>query len=188
MLQRRISVFMLLVASTCGCVISKTHKAITIDELKEFTTKHHIQGLVARLGNSDARQRLKINSLPTILVVNDKLEIVYKHTGYSSNFKKDLKEAIDCNTIFCALDSNYVKTKSKYSGMYINDLMLKDLSGNSYQLSTLIKENSIAVIDFWASWCKPCLSASKSIAELYKEYKDKDVAFIAINVDKIENR
>ena len=58
--------------------------------------------------------------------------------------------------------------------------------GNHYQLSSIVKKNSVAVIDFWATWCKPCHLANKDIAELHEEYKDTDVTFIAVNVDKIK--
>ena len=186
MIKKSMTVFILLLVSSCNFTISKTVKPITINELKKFAAEHNIKGLVTRVENSKGTHKLEINSFPTVLVVNDKLEIVYKHIGYSSLFKKDLKEAIDCNTIFCFLNSKYSKNKSKYSGMYINDLALKDLNGNHYRLSSIVKKDSVAVIDFWATWCKPCHLANKDIAELHEEYKDTDVTFIAVNVDKIK--
>ncbi|MHC4738563.1 MAG: TlpA disulfide reductase family protein [Planctomycetota bacterium] len=157
-----------------------------IDRLKKFAAENEIKGLIVRIDKNEGPNPLKINGLPTVLVVNDKLELLYRQLGYSSRFKKGLKEAIDCNTVLCALDSEYLKAKSKYAGMYVNDLGLKDLDGGWHRLSSLVKKNSVAVIDIWATWCRPCLMVNKDIAELHEEYKGTDVRFVAINVDKIE--
>lgn len=38
-------------------------------------------------------------------------------------------------------------------------------------------------VDFWASWCAPCLRSMPLINELYAKYHDQDFEVIAINVD-----
>ena len=63
---------------------------------------------------------------------------------------------------------------------------MKDLDGNCHQLSLLVKKESVVVVDVWATWCKPCQLVSKDISELYDEYRDTNISFVAINVDKIE--
>ena len=45
-----------------------------------------------------------------------------------------------------------------------------------------IKENRIAVIDFWAEWCKPCFTIEKILEELEKEMDG--VAFGKLNTDE----
>ena len=180
MVKKLLIAFVLLTASSCS------FKASTITEIRGFATRNNIKGLVARIEKNDGPHKLSTNSLPTVLVINDKLEIVYKSIGHSSLFKKMLKEAINCNSVYCDLNSAYFKNKSKYSGRHINDLTLKDLDGNCHRLSSLVKKDSLAVIDFWTTWCKPCQLASKDIGELYDEYKKTDITFIAINVDNIE--
>jgi hypothetical protein len=157
-----------------------------IERVKKFAAENEIKGLIVRIEKNEGSNKLKINGLPTVLVVNDKLELLYRQVGYSSRFKKELKEAIECNTVLCPLDSEYLKAKSRYAGMYVNDLGLRDLDGGWHRLSLLVKKNSVAVIDIWATWCRPCLMVNKDIGELHEEYKGTDVRFVAINVDKIE--
>lgn len=40
---------------------------------------------------------------------------------------------------------------------------------------SVIKDNSVVVIDFWAQWCGPCKMVGPIIDELAKDYSDKAV-------------
>lgn len=44
----------------------------------------------------------------------------------------------------------------------------------------------IIVVDFWASWCKPCKQSFPALNELHAKYAAQGVVIIAVNVD--ENR
>lgn len=57
---------------------------------------------------------------------------------------------------------------------------LETLDGGEYQFdhSQLSKP---VLINFWASWCSPCISEAPALAELHQKYKDR-VEFIAVNV------
>ncbi len=181
--RRLTSAAVVLLLLSCTATRTRPVERGGIERLKKFAAENEMKGLVVRV---EGTNRLGIKGLPTVLVVNDKLELLYRQVGYSSGFKKGLKEAIECNTVLCALDSEYLKEKSKYEGMYVNDLELKDLDGGRHRLSSLVKKNSVAVIDIWATWCRPCLMVNKDIGQLHEEYKQTDVRFVAINVDKIE--
>ena len=41
---------------------------------------------------------------------------------------------------------------------------------------------SIVVIDFYATWCPPCRRAAPIFAELSKQYKDKPIKFLKVDV------
>ncbi|WP_430932946.1 TlpA family protein disulfide reductase [Saccharicrinis sp. 156] len=46
-----------------------------------------------------------------------------------------------------------------------------------------IKGEYLTVLDFWASWCRPCLKAMPKLQNIYQEYNHKGVAFIGVNTD-----
>jgi len=43
--------------------------------------------------------------------------------------------------------------------------------------------NKTYVINFWATWCKPCVDELPAFEELYKNYKSKNVEVILVSLD-----
>lgn len=39
------------------------------------------------------------------------------------------------------------------------------------------------LIDFWASWCKPCHAQDPTLIRLYKKYKDKGFTILGVSLD-----
>jgi len=42
----------------------------------------------------------------------------------------------------------------------------------------------VVVIDFWATWCGPCLAEIPNMKKLYAQYKPKGVEFVGISLDR----
>ncbi|WP_207509703.1 TlpA family protein disulfide reductase [Telluribacter humicola] len=60
------------------------------------------------------------------------------------------------------------------------DLSLQDYRGNAIALGDLT--GKILVIDFWASWCAPCIAGLPGMSDLAKRYKEEsDVLFLFVN-------
>ena len=53
-----------------------------------------------------------------------------------------------------------------------NMLLFKDLEGNEFSLRNF--ENKVLFINYWATWCNPCLAEMPSMAELYNQYKENN--------------
>jgi thiol-disulfide isomerase/thioredoxin len=56
-----------------------------------------------------------------------------------------------------------------------------DIKGDS--LSLLQFRGKYILLDFWASWCKPCRAGNPELIRLYKKYKEKGIEFIGIADD-----
>lgn len=71
-------------------------------------------------------------------------------------------------------------------GHEATDFTLSTLNGEKVKLSDL--KGKIVVLDFWATWCRPCRMSLPDVIEVTNEYKDKDVVLYTVNLgDPIEN-
>ncbi len=54
---------------------------------------------------------------------------------------------------------------------------------------TELEKDKIYVVEFWATWCGPCIATIPHLDELHEKYKDKGVVFIGQNVwEKAEDK
>lgn len=60
---------------------------------------------------------------------------------------------------------------------------LPDIDADKPAISLESLRGKTVYVDFWASWCAPCLRSMPLINELYGKYRDQDFEVIAINVD-----
>jgi thiol-disulfide isomerase/thioredoxin len=54
-------------------------------------------------------------------------------------------------------------------------------SGDTIKLSDY--KGKVLVLDFWASWCKPCKEEFPFLIELYNKYPNKDFSVLTVNLD-----
>ena len=65
---------------------------------------------------------------------------------------------------------------------------LKDISGKTVNTAQLQNGGKPIIIDFFATWCKPCNRELSAIAEVYDEWVDETgVKLIAISIDEAQN-
>lgn len=64
----------------------------------------------------------------------------------------------------------------------VRNFVLNDLQNKSQSFEEL-KGEKLTILDFWATWCKPCNKAIPELNKIYLRYKDKGVNLIGINCD-----
>lgn len=60
---------------------------------------------------------------------------------------------------------------------------LPDILVGKPEISLEALRGKTVYVDFWASWCAPCLRSMPLINELYAKYRDQGFEVVAINVD-----
>lgn len=67
------------------------------------------------------------------------------------------------------------------------DFTLANLEGKDVTLSDLLAEGPV-IVDFWATWCKPCIKGFPGLQELFEKYKDRGLKVVAVSVDSPKSR
>jgi thiol-disulfide isomerase/thioredoxin len=133
--------------------------------------KHGPNGTFDR--SEDISEQYGIHSLPTKILIDPKGVIVGRYGGGGENDEAMDKKLAD---IFgggtqdgLSLHIGDAAPAIKYSKW------LKGTPVTSYQ------DNRLYVLEFWATWCGPCIAAMPHLSELADKYKDK-ATFIGVNV------
>lgn len=73
---------------------------------------------------------------------------------------------------------SFLATGTLLSGQKVTHIKVPDLE-------KILKapENKLFVVNFWATWCPPCVSELPNFEKVAKEYKAEDVRFILVSLD-----
>lgn len=66
------------------------------------------------------------------------------------------------------------------------DIKLPSPSGKEYALSDL--KGKVVLLDFWASWCRPCRMENPNVVKIYNKYKDQGFTVFSVSLDGVDSR
>ena len=76
-----------------------------------------------------------------------------------------------------------VKYKAKpREGSIAPEINLPDTSGKNMTLSSL--RGKYVLVDFWASWCRPCREENPNVVKAYQQFKNKNFIILGVSLDK----
>jgi len=73
-------------------------------------------------------------------------------------------------------------TESPLVGQPAPDFELDLLDGKPFLLSE--QKGRVMVLDFWASWCGPCIKAMPQVDEVVEEFAEQGVRLVAVNLEE----
>jgi len=89
---------------------------------------------------------------------------------------------------FITLQNLHAQTAEIKIGQKVPGFKLKILNKNQFVSLDSISKSKIVVIEFWATWCGPCIHAFPHIDSLRQKFAGKNVDFISVTYETNEKK
>jgi thiol-disulfide isomerase/thioredoxin len=66
------------------------------------------------------------------------------------------------------------------------DVSYTDTTGTTYTPKSLA--DKVVVVNFWATWCKPCKREIPDLSKIYEQYKDRGLVILGVLTDDPDNQ
>ena len=76
-----------------------------------------------------------------------------------------------------------IDSRDAASAKAIKDFTALNLAGEEVRLRDVLRDNRYTLVEFWASWCGPCIAEIPHLKEAYDRFRDQGFEILAVNLD-----
>ena len=76
-----------------------------------------------------------------------------------------------------------IDSRDEASAKAIRDFTAFNLAGEEVRLRDVLRENKYTLVEFWASWCGPCIAEIPHLQEAYERFRSNGFEILAVNLD-----
>ncbi len=122
------------------------------------------------------------NSLFSVMLISDMASRKEITPTEASAYLEKLDPKVASSQLAQDLKTNLDSLKKVDVGSAAPDFSAQTPTGETMSLKDAMGKYTI--IDFWASWCKPCRMENPNVVNVYNKYHDKGLNIISVSLDK----
>ena len=108
----------------------------------------------------------------------DRVKFEQQLVAYAEQIKGKFPHNYSVNMFVASI----LELKPTSVGQKAPDFSIPGLDGKAVKLSDY--KGKYLMIDFWASWCKPCREENPNVVKMYAQFKDKGLNILGISLDE----
>lgn len=151
---------------------TKQDTTIPFEKLAEIKAVH-IKNEAKKLMPPQTLQFFYAKNLNTGIKYKPLVQVEKEYAEFKSLYKQSPYDEI--------LNNLMVIKRKKAKDAPVIDFDFTTLDGNKMKVSDL--KGKVVYIDFWASWCGPCIRELPATKKVKEHFKDKDVVFLNVSID-----
>ncbi len=90
--------------------------------------------------------------------------------------------AVDSSGLAQYANQQIQESKINPIGSVIKEFSQKDTAGNLVKVSSF--RGKYVLLDFWASWCRPCRMENPNVVAAYNKFHDKNFTILSVSLDQ----
>ncbi|MFA5464181.1 MAG: TlpA disulfide reductase family protein [Dysgonamonadaceae bacterium] len=161
---------------------SLSHYGADRDLINDYFRKRN---QIMRIGRTAELQYISDNlddKLSAYLLTRQPIDTIGKYYAYLSAEVREGSFKPMLDFIFDQYQRYTIATQQELTlkeGVKAPDFSLKSFTGEYVTLSSQKEKSQLIVLDFWGTWCPPCIADIPKMKEYYERYKDQ-INFIGI--------
>lgn len=165
----------------------KLRESYTQDELTQpdVREKLDVKRRELQKSNTDFRTNAikeNANSLATIFIFSDLMRSRQVPQKEMKALYEGLSDQVKSTFMGQQIGDQLTQLKATAIGNSAPEFSAKTPEGEMLALKDAMGEYTL--IDFWASWCKPCRVENPNVVRVYKKYHEKGLNIIGVSLDK----
>ena len=129
------------------------------------------------------------NSIVSVIVMSDLINGKALDLAQTENLFEDLSLEVKTTPMGKSISQYIAQQKSQRIAAKLADIgnkapEFKALTPEGKELALSETLGKYTIVDFWASWCRPCRAENPNVVRVYNDYHDKGLNIVSVSLDR----